>query len=378
MDLGLSEFQQKMKETARDFLERECPKSLIRDLDESGSGHSPEVWGKIADLGWLGVALPERFGGLEGGLIDLAVILQEMGYAAFPSPFAATTVWGAITIEDAGSEAQQRRLLPGVADGSTILTMALAEQASDWSADDIALSIVPNGDGFVLNGEKRFVPYAQTADHILVAGRQPGTSGESGVTLAIVAAGSDGLTLQRLLTTGGQRQYAVSFANVRVPGDAIIGRPGEAWPTVHRAIQRATALQCAHAVGASERALAMTVEHAQTRTQFGQPLGKFQAVQHFCSDMAMLTEGARLITYEAIWRLSEGLPAAKEIAMAKAFTNGATRQTSWLAQQIHGGIGIMREYDLHFYFREIKAAEQTLGITRDALAAVADAMELPA
>lgn len=378
MDLGLNEFQQKMKEAARDFLQRECPISLVRELDESATGHSPEIWQKIAGLGWLGVALPERFGGLGGGLIDLAVIMQEMGYAAFPSPFAATTVWGAMTIEDAGSEAQQQRLLTGVAEGSAILTIALAEQAADWSANDIALTIAPDGDGFLLNGEKRFVPYAQTADHILVAGRQPGAGGESGITLAIVPAGAEGMSSERLLTTGGQHQYVVRFDNVRLPADAMLGPPGEAWPILQRAIQRATAMQCAYAVGASERALAMTVEHAQTRTQFGQPLGKFQAVQHFCADMAMLTEGARLVTYEAIWRLSEGLPAAREVAMAKAFTNDATRQTSWHAQQIHGGIGIMREYDLHFYFREIKAAEQTLGITRDALSAVADAMELPA
>lgn len=376
MDLGLNEFQQKMKESARDFLTREVPKSLLRELDESETGHSADVWRKMAELGWPGVAVPETYGGLGGNLIDLAVILQEMGYAAFASPFAATTVWAAPTVAEAGSEAQ-KQVLCAVTEGTAILTVALAEEGADWSVDDVALTIARDGDSIVLNGEKRFVPYAEIADQMLVVGRERGTSGEAGMSIAIVPANTAGVSFTRLITTGGPRQFAVRFDGVLLPATSVLGEMGGAWPIVHRAIERATALQCAYAVGCAERALAMTVEHAQNRTQFGQPLGKFQAVQHFAADMAILTEGARLITYEAIWRLSAGLPATKEVAMAKAFTNDATRQTSWHAQQIHGGIGIMREYDLHFYFREIKAAEQTLGITRDALEKVADEISLP-
>ena len=377
MDLGLTEFQQKTKDTARDFLARETPKSLVRELDESESGHSPEVWQKMARLGWQGLAIAEEYGGLGGDLVDLAVIIEEMGYAGFPSPFLATTVWGGLTLLDAADDKPKKRILPGVADGSLILTMAIAEQAADWTAEDIALTIERSGSDLVLNGEKRFVAYAEIADYILVAGRDSGTSGEDGISLAVVPAGTAGMSFTRLVTTGGVRQYVVSFADVRVAEDSIVGGVEIGWPIIRRAIERATAMQCAYAVGCAQRALAMTVEHAQTRTQFGQPLGKFQAVQHHCADMAMLTEGARLVTYEAISHLNDGLPATRAVAMAKAFTNDATRETSWLAQQIHGGIGIMREYDLHFYFREIKAAEQTLGITRDALETVADEIGLP-
>ncbi len=367
MDLALSEFQQKMRDTAREFLERECPKSLVRELETSDTGHSPEIWGKMAELGWQGLATPERSGGLGGSVVDLAVIVEEMGYAAYASPFLQTTVAGLLSAEYRAPG----ELLRGVAEGSLILSSAIAEAPGSWAAHGIESTAAQTGDSVVLTGEKRFVEWAAAANYLLVAGRAPGSSGESGITLMIVELAKDGIELTPLATTGLDRQYIVRFDGVRIPDSRIVGSAGQGGPPLRRLVEITTALQCAYAVGCAKRALDMTVEHARTRTQFGQPLGKFQAVQHHAADMATLTEGARLVTYEAVWRLSERLPAAKETAMAKAFTNDATRQTSWLAQQIHGGVGIMQEFDLHYYFREIKAAEQKLGRTRDFLETVA-------
>lgn len=367
MDLGLSEFQQKTKDIAGQFLERECPKSLLRELEAGDTGHSPEVWAKMGELGWQGLPLPEAAGGLGGSLVDAAVIVEEMGYAAYASPFMQTTAVALLLAESGGFDDPLR----AVAEGGRILTSAIAEASGFWTAEGIGLTAVADGDEFVLSGEKRFVEWAAVADQMLVAARAPASSGSAGLILAVVDVSSAGIELTPLVTTGLDRQYVVRFDGVRVPAARIAGPPGEGGTLLVRLVEVMTALQCVYAVGCSRRALDMTVEHVQERTQFGQPLGKFQAVQHHAAEMAMLTEGARLVSYEAIWRLSENMPATRETAMAKSFTNDATRETSWLAQQLHGGVGIMREYDLHFYFREIKAAEQKLGRTRDLLETVA-------
>jgi alkylation response protein AidB-like acyl-CoA dehydrogenase len=374
MDLGFSEFQQKTRDTAREFLAEKCPKSLVRELEASETGHSPQLWREIAELGWTALGVPEEHGGLGGGLVDLAGIVEEMGYAAYMSPFTQTAVLGARVIARAGSAAQ-KRLLPNIADGSVLLATAIAEESGEWTASSVAMTIAKVGGGHLLTGEKRFVDYATATDSLIVFARAPGTSGENGVSAVLIDTNGPGIECTDLRATAG-KQHAVLFHDVQVAPENLIVAPGGGAALLREVVEVNAAMNCAYMVGLTRRALDMTVNHAQTRTQFGQPLGKFQAVQHHCANMAMLTEGARLLTYEALWRLDSELPATKEVAMAKAFTNDATRETLWLAHQIHGGIGVMREYDLHFYFRQAKSLELTLGGTRDFLEIVADELAL--
>lgn len=375
MDIGLSEFQRKTRDTAREFLARRCPASLLRELEASETGHSPELWEEIAGLGWTALAVPEGYGGLGGSLVDVAVIVEEMGYAAYASPFLPTAVWGALPLAAAGAAGLKERILPGVADGTALLTAAIAEKAGTWDAGGVRAQIERRGDGYVLNGEKLFVDYAGVAGAIVVFARAPGSSGDGGISAVLVDTDAPGVSLTDLKSTAG-RQYAVRLENVEAGAGRLLGEEGGAGALLAGTVRTGAATHCAFSVGVAQRALDMTVEHAKERVQFGQPLGKFQAVQHMCADMAMLTEGARLIAYEALWRLDEGLPAVKEVAMAKAFANEATRQTLWMAHQIHGGVGIMLEYDLHFYFRLAKELELKLGSTRDLLETVADELRL--
>jgi alkylation response protein AidB-like acyl-CoA dehydrogenase len=375
MDLGFSEFQQKTRDTAREFLAEKCPKSLLRELETSATGHSPELWREIAELGWVALGVPEEYGGLGGGLVDQAVIVEEMGYAAYMSPFTETAVLAACVIARAGSAVQKRRLLPRIADGSLLLATAIAEESGEWTASSVAMNIAKVGGAHVLAGEKRFVDFATATDSLIVFARAPGTSGEDGVSAVLIDTNGPSIECTDLRATAG-KQHAVLFRDVQVAPENLIVAPGGGGALLRGVVEVSAAMNCAYMVGLARRALDMTVNHAQTRTQFGQPLGKFQAVQHHCANMAMLTEGARLLTYEALWRLDSELPATKEVAMAKAFTNDATRETLWLAHQIHGGIGVMREYDLHFYFRQAKSLELTLGGTRDFLEIVADELAL--
>jgi alkylation response protein AidB-like acyl-CoA dehydrogenase len=375
MDLGLTEFQRTTRDTAREFLAEKYPKSLLRDLEASASGHSDDLWRQLAGLGWTGLGVPTEYGGLGGGVVDLAVIVEEMGYAAYMSPFTQSAVLGARIIARSGTADQKDRLLPRIADGSLLLSTAIAEERGSWTLDAISATLTTRGDRYVLAGVKRFVEYASVADALMVFARTPGTAGHEGVSAVLIDTDLAGVECTDLWSAGG-KQHAVSFRHVESTAADVIGSPGEAAALLVDAVQVNAAMNCAYMVGLARRALDMTVSHAQTRTQFGQPLGKFQAVQHHCADMAMLTEGARLLTYEALWRLDSDLPAAAEVARAKAFTNDAVRETLWLAHQIHGGIGIMREYDLHFYFRQAKSLELTLGTTKDHLEIVADELAL--
>jgi len=375
MDLGYTEFQQKTRDTAREFLEQKCPKSLLRELESSDSGHSAQLWQEIAGLGWTGLGVPEEYGGLGGGLVDLAVIVEEMGYAAYMSPFTQTAVLSARVVGRWGSSHQKERLFPRIADGSLIFATVIAEEAGTWTANGIKATLTTRGDTQMLTGEKRFVDYASAADALIAFARMPGTTGDEGVSAVLVDTKHTGVECADLRSSGG-KQHSVTFRDVETTAEDVIGAPGQGAALLREVVEVNAAMNCAYMVGLARRALDMTVNHAQTRTQFGQPLGKFQAVQHHCADMAMLTEGARLLTYEALWLLDSDLAAAKEVAMAKAFTNEAARETLWLAHQIHGGIGIMREYDLHFYFRQAKSLELTLGGTRDHLETVADELAL--
>lgn len=375
MDLALNEAQEMLKQTARDFLAREFPKSLLREVEASERGYAPEVWAKMAELGWLGIALPEEYEGTGGSLLDLGVLLEEMGRAAFLGPYFSTVVTGALPVLWAGNEAQKQEILPRVASGQELLTLAVVEPAGRYDPASINLRATAQGDHYVLDGTKMFVEYPHVADRILcVARTRDASDPAAGLTVFIVDGRSQGLTCTHLKTTGGDKQCEVKFEGVRVPAENVLGGPSavdQGWPLVARTLEAATALMCADMVGGLQQVLEMTVEYVSMRVQFGQPIGKFQAVQHHCANMAMLVDGARLTTYEAIWKLSEGLPAAKEVAVAKAFTSDAYREVTLTAHQLHGGIGFMQEYDLQFYSRRAKSMELKLGTPHEHLAAVA-------
>jgi alkylation response protein AidB-like acyl-CoA dehydrogenase len=364
MDFALSEEQEMLRKSARDFLSSECPKSVVREIEAGDEGYSPALWKKMAGLGWMGLALPEEYGGADLTLLDLAVLFEEFGRAAMPGPMFSTIAMGALPVLGWGTEEQKKKLLPKVAAGELMLTMAMSEPEVNEDARFVATQATSQGNGFTITGTKLFVHYASIADFILTVARTAGTPGDDeGITVFVVDAKAPGIVLTPLTTIASDKQFEVVFDKVSVSSGDILGTLNNGLPLVRAAASKAAALRCAEMVGGAQMELEMTAEHTKTRIQFERPLGTFQAVQHRLADMYIDINGARWITYQALWRLSEGLPADKEVAVAKAFANNACQRVAFSAQQLHGGIGVDTDYDLHFYFRRAKAFELTLGST---------------
>ncbi len=373
MDLGLNETQQMLKNSAREFLQAECPDTYVRAMEEDARGYTPDMWQKIAEQGWLGLIFPEEYGGVGLTYLDLSVLLEEMGRALLPGPFFSTIVMGGMAIMDAGTDEQKRRLLPQICDGQHIVTLALTEPSARWDAAGIQTAAAQNADGsWTLNGTKLFVPNAHVADTYIVAART-GDS-ERDITLFFVPGDADGVTQTLLKTIASDRQSEITLDGVSLPAEAALGEVNKGWDTIEKVLAWGAIGKCAEMVGGAEQVLEMTVEYAKQRTQFGRPIGSFQAIQHHCANMATDVEGSRYITYQAAWLLSEGEAAAQEVAMAKAWVSDAYRRICALGHQCHGAIGFTKEHNMQLYSRRAKAAELAFGDTDFHLETVADGL----
>jgi alkylation response protein AidB-like acyl-CoA dehydrogenase len=360
MDLRLSEEQQLIKSSAREFLATECPMSHVRQMATDVTGYSAELWQKMAALGWMGVAFPEAYGGLGNGFLDLCLLIEEMGRVRLPSPFLSTVVLGGMPILHFGSDEQKSTFLPDIAAGGRILTYAELEPGAGWDAHDVCCVATPDGNDWVLNGTKLFVPYASAADDLLVVVRSEGAD-EQSLTLLLVDTASDGIAYERLETVGHDHLERVTFEGVRVAGNRVLGDVDKGRSMIEAIGRWGSAARCAEMLGGAERVLQMTLDYAKERHQFGRPIGSFQAVQHHCANMAIDVLGSRFITYEAIWCLDEGLAASEIVSMAKAWSGEAYRRICSLGHQIHGAIGYTREHDLNLYFRHAAAADLAFG-----------------
>jgi alkylation response protein AidB-like acyl-CoA dehydrogenase len=361
MDLGLDEQQEMLKNFARDFLEKECPESLVRAMEEDEKGYSPELWQKMAQQGWMGLIIPEQYNGTGMNICELVVLLEEFGRALVPGPFISTVVLGGVPIMEAGTEEQKQQFLPKIASGEIIMTMALTEPSAKWTADGVQLEAKKDGNDYVLNGTKLFVQDAHVTDYMIVAARTGG-SGEDGITLFVVDSKSDGIRFDVLKTIAADKQCEVTFDNVKIPASSMLGAEGKGWPIIEKTKRVATVAACAYLVGLSQMDFDVTLNYAKERVQFGRPIGSFQAIQHKLADAVIDVDGSRFITYKAAWSLQEGEPDADMmISMAKAWTSDASRRVVAHGQQIHGGIGFTKEYKIQLYFRRQKWMELMWG-----------------
>jgi len=359
MDLGLNEAQQMLKNSAQEFLEAECPDTYVREMEEDENGYTSEMWQKLAEQGWLGLIIPEKYGGVELEFQDLAILLEEMGRYMLPGPYFSNVVLGGMSIMDSGTEEQKQEYLPRLAEGQIIVTLALNEPSGRWDAEGIQLSATENGDDYTLNGTKLFVPNAHVSDYIVVAARTG--SGENDISLFIVSSQTNGVNQTLLKTIASDRQSEVSFDNVSVSSSSLLGEKNQGWKTIEKVLKWGAVGKCAEMSGGGQSVLDMTVEYAKQRTQFGRPIGTFQAIQHHCANMATDVEGAKFITYQAAWMLSEGLPADREVAMAKAWVSDSYKRVCALGHQSHGAIGFTKEHNMQLYSRRAKAAELAFG-----------------
>lgn len=373
MDLGLNETQQMLKNSAREFLQAECPDTYVRAMEEDERGYTPDMWQKIAEQGWLGLIFPEEYGGVGLTYLDLSVLLEEMGRALLPGPFFSTIVMGGMAIMDAGTDQQKQHLLPQICEGQHIVTLALTEPSARWDAGGVQTTAAQNHNGsWTLNGAKLFVPNAHVADTYIVAARTG--DAERDITLFFVPSDADGVTQTLLKTIASDRQSEITLDGVSMPAESVLGEVDKGWDTIEKVLAWGAIGKCAEMVGGAEQVLEMTVEYAKQRTQFGRPIGSFQAIQHHCANMATDVEGSRYITYQAAWLLSEGETAAQEVAMAKAWVSDAYRRICALGHQCHGAIGFTKEHNMQLYSRRAKAAELAFGDTDFHLETVADSL----
>ena len=373
MNFGFTEEQEFLRTTAREFLENECPSSVVRELMETEPGYSPDLWKRMAELGWTGLLIPEEYGGAELGFVDLVVILEEMGRAVMPSPFFANLL-GTIAVLEAGDEPTKKELLTDVAAGQRILSFAITEAAGTEQANDIAARAEAVGDGYRLSGTKLFVPDAQNADTLIVAARSGG-EGEAGISLLLVDKGAAGLTITPLQSMDMTRRIAeVTFD--KTPAK-LLGRLDHGWSTWEKVRTGALVALSAEAVGGAQKVLDDSVAYAKERVQFGKPIGVNQAIKHKCADMLIQVESAKSITYYAGWAVAEAVDEAPlAAAMAKAYSSDAYRHCSGENIQIHGGVGFTWEYDCHLYFKRAKAVEVTYGDPTQQRERVADLLDL--
>ncbi|MBX3026685.1 acyl-CoA/acyl-ACP dehydrogenase [bacterium] len=362
MDFGFSEEQEMLRQSVREFLEAECPMTYVRQMMEDERGFSEEQWRKMAELGWTGLIVPEQYGGAGLNMVDMVVVLEEMGKVVFPGPFFASAILGGIAIDLGGSEAQKQRWLPGLADGSRRATLAQVEESGRWDADGIQLAAQAAGGGFTLSGTKLFVHDAHNADLLIVPARSGGR-GVNGITMLVVERKAQGVGVRVLKTMDQTRKLCeVTFDDVAVGADAVLGAVGQGWPLLDRLVDRAKVALCAEMCGGAQKVLEMSVEYAKVREQFGKPIGSFQAIQHKCANMMVQVESAKSATYYAAWAVANDVAEAHLAAcMAKAYTSDAYRFVSAEGIQIHGGIGFTWEHDMHLYFKRAKGSEVTFG-----------------
>ena len=374
MDILPSEEEQMLKNVAREFLEAEISTAMVREMELDDLGYPPALWKQMADLGWLGLALPERYGGQDLPLTYLGLIMQEAGRVLAPVPLHSTMV-AALTIAEAGSDQQKQDILPAVSDGGMVLTWGIAERDPRLIPEAMTLQAVADGDGWVLNGTKMFVDNFVVAQRCLVAARTaPASKSNQGISLFLVDTNGTGVNQTALTTLAKDKQSRVDFKDHQVDASALVGVLNQGWPIVEAMLDRATALLCCQMTGAARKDAEMAIEYAKNRVAFGRPIGSFQSVQHMLADMLLHVDGGEMLTFEALWKMDEGLSASVEVSQAKAFCNEKCESVVRTSQVIHGGIGFMMEFDLHLWFRRVTSWTMRLGTTYDHRARIASAL----
>ena len=361
MDFDFTQEQVMLRNLTREFLTRESSPRAVRAAMDSPRGFSDATWQQMAEMGLPGLAIEAGYGGQGLGMIELALVLDEMGRAAYPGPYFATTVLAATAIAASRQENQMARYLPEIAGGRLRATLALIEDALTWTPAGVQLRAERRGSGFVLSGTKRFVPFADAADLVLVVARTGDAA--DGTTLFAIPREAPGLSsTPNIEMDRTNRTDTLTLEGVQVGSDAIIGEIDRAWAIVGLVLQRAAIAAAAEMLGAARRCMDMSVEYAKVRQQFGQPIGMFQAIKHMCAEMLLEVENAHAAVYYAAWALDAASPdAALAASAAKAYVGDAARRVCGSAIQVHGGIGFTWEYDLHLYFKRAKHFEPLYG-----------------
>lgn len=360
MRFGFTDEQEQFRAVVRRFLRDHSPTSDVRRQMETVNGYDRAVWQQLnRELGLVGIHVPEQFGGQGFGFVELGIVLQEMGRALFCAPFFASAVLATQTLLNGATEAEKRALLPAIASGERIATLAWME-ASGWDVGGIALTATPVNGGYRLDGTKKFVLDGHTADLVIVAARIRGTAGEIGISLFAVDAPCAGLVRRRLATLDPTRKQAeLVFNNVSA---RPLGDIGNGAASLSRTLDQAAVALACEMVGGARALLESAVEYSKLRMQFGRPIGSFQAIKHKCADLLLDVELANAAACYAAAAVAEGDPEVPALAsLAKACASDTYMRAAIECIQIHGGIGFTWDFDTHLWFKRAKSSEVLLG-----------------
>jgi alkylation response protein AidB-like acyl-CoA dehydrogenase len=373
MDFRLTEAQDLLVRTARDVFQQHCPTTLVQELALSERGFPDDLWRRIAALGWPGLMIPDIFGGSPGSLLDIVLLVEQMGYACFPSPYVQSAIVCTWILLHAGSAAQQQRLLPLMARGERLCTLAILEESASFAPEAITLA----GDiGGRLNGTKLFVKDAHIADDLIAVAR---SGNHLNFNLLLLEKATPGVCLQPVAVISDEKLFAVAFNDVAITEDMLIGQVGNGWTHLVPALHLGALARCAEIVGCAQRILDICVDYAKVREQSGRPIGAFQAIQHHCADLLRHVEASRGLLYNAAWQQQEGMSnSATAIATAKAYAHDAGLKVARKGHQIMGAIGYCEEHPLHLFHKRIQAASLDFGDAATHFETVAQAIGLVA
>ena len=374
MDIVLGEDDQMLRGSFRDFFTNECPTALAREVEEAGLDYSRELYAAMAGLGMLSLPFHETYGGQDGHLFHLGLLYEEMGRALAPTPHLSAVVLCGMLIAEAGREEQRLGYLPGIGAGDLIGALALTETTG--GVRDIAVTASIEGEAIVLNGRKRFVRDGTAADFFIVAARAEDSVGEEGISLFIVPAGEERMTLETYRIMSGERLTDVALDGVRLPEESLLGEWRGGWPALARVLDYGRAMLACEMTGGAEALLERTVEHCKQRHTFGRPIGTNQALQHRLARIKMDLDRVRLLARRAAWRLGEGEAASLDAAAAKVGASALYRLAANEAVQMHGGYGVAKETDIQLYWRRHKALEVYLGDSQSLKDEMADTLGL--
>jgi alkylation response protein AidB-like acyl-CoA dehydrogenase len=358
MDFELNETQKLFKDSARELFAAECPSTLVREMIEKGEPYSSGLWRKLVEQGWTGLIFPEEYGGTGLGFVEMAIAFEEMGRALVPGAFLSTVAFAGSLVEKACSGQYRAKVLNAICEGKKKATVALLERDANWNVEAVKLQATPADSDFRLTGTKLFVSDAGVADIIItVARRGPD------LALAFVDAHSKGVSIRSMPGLDGTRfLYEVHFDNVIVSAEDLATDGPVVKDALEHALDVASLAVSSEMVGGMQWVLETTVEYAKTRKQFGKPIGQFQAVQHHCANMLLMTESARSAVYYAAWLMgSKPEDAPLAVSLAKAYTSDSYREVGNLGIQVHGGVGFTWDENLHFYYKRAKASELLFG-----------------
>ncbi|HZD26281.1 MAG TPA: acyl-CoA dehydrogenase family protein [Alphaproteobacteria bacterium] len=364
MDFSLSEEQQLLKDSVDRFVREEYELEKRRKLVASEDGFSRDNWRRMAEYGWLGAAMPEEYGGIAGGPVETMVIMEGVGTGLMVEPYLPTVVLGGNFLLQAGSDVQKTELLPALVEGGLMLAFAYAERQSRFDLHDVEFAAKKDGAGYVLNGHKGVVLNAASADKIIVSARTAGSSrDQKGITLFLVDADAEGLSRRDYPTVDGLRASELSFENVKVGADAVLGTPDEALPVIETVVGMGIAALCAEAVGCMQVLQDTTNEYLKTRKQFGVPLSKFQVLQHRMVDMFMECEQARSMSYMVTLKCQDPDPLerARAVSAAKVQIGKSGRFVGQQSVQLHGGMGMTDELHVGHYFKRLTMIDTMFG-----------------